>query len=440
MVPSKYNLITEISPDQFAVYNSLSGAFDIANLEEKERFEKGIPFSEDEKQFWLERGYYFDSKQKEEEYIQTRWEDFQIESSKNGVQFLLVGSYACNFACPYCYQGGIANKEDILSDEKLEAFIQFVIQYRKENKKEVYITLFGGEPLLKRNEPMIRKIVEASKKENIPLSVVTNGYYLKEFLPILKDAPIHEIQVTFDGDQEIHDKRRVLKDGTKSFQKIFEGLEAALQSFLPLHIRLITDRETLPSFPALAEKLDRIGVLKLPKHLFKTSLGRNYELLDSYQRPKDLFSLDEMYREYTDLMVKNPILAKLHTPSYFGITQIVKEREMYLPSFDTCPAGKSEFVFDYSGNIYGCTASCGREGYEIGQFYPELVWNEKALLEWKTRSILTIEECKDCPVGVVCGGGCGVIANDENGKVQSPNCKPVKEVMDIGIRYFKDLL
>jgi uncharacterized protein len=116
---------------------------------------------------------------------------------------------------------------------------------------------------------------------------------------------------------------------------------------------------------------------------------------------------------------------------------MVDSGEMYVPSFDTCPAGKSEFVFDASGNIFGCTASCGREGYALGTYFPALKFDELALRDWQTRNILNIPECVDCSVGVVCGGGCGVIAKDRNGKVHSANCKPIKEVMDIGINYYK---
>jgi uncharacterized protein len=112
---------------------------------------------------------------------------------------------------------------------------------------------------------------------------------------------------------------------------------------------------------------------------------------------------------------------------------------MYFPNFDSCPAAKSEFVFDGSGKIYGCTASCGRDGYEIGEYFPEVRFYPEKIGDWKKRNILEITECRDCPVGVVCGGGCGVVSNEKNGKILSPNCKPVKEIMDLGILYHKDV-
>jgi uncharacterized protein len=219
-----------------------------------------------------------------------------------------------------------------------------------------------------------------------------------------------------------------------------EGIKACVAHKIPVNIRLIIDRITIGTLPDLAACFDGEGWLDLPKILFKTSLGRNYELINPSMKKEDLFTMDEMIRAYTQLMLEHPLLKKLHLPAFFGITQLIENGEMYLPNFDSCPAAKSEFVFDGSGKIYGCTASCGRAGYEVGTYYPEVKFQHEKLTEWEYRSILTIDACRDCPVGVVCGGGCGVMAKEKHQTALSPQCKPVKEIMDLGILYYKDKL
>jgi uncharacterized protein len=62
--------------------------------------------------------------------------------------------------------------------------------------------------------------------------------------------------------------------------------------------------------------------------------------------------------------------------------------------------------------------------------------NDHAIKDWTDRNIFTIPECLSCDVAVVCGGGCGVIAKDRQGKVQAPNCKPIKKIMNEGLRYY----
>ncbi|OHD13133.1 MAG: hypothetical protein A2086_13595 [Spirochaetes bacterium GWD1_27_9] len=442
MICSKYNLITKIDENNYAIYNPLSGAFDIADTETKELFLQAKPRNIEEKLSWIERGYFFNTKQDEENYIKKRYDEFIEETKKNPAQFLFVPTYGCNFNCDYCYQKGLTKDASFPDEKIIDSFVDFVANYKKNNSnKDVFVTLFGGEPLLsgEKAKKSINYFVESLAKNKIDLAVVTNGYTLSEYIDILKKVKLREIHISFDGDEEIHNKRRYSKEGEGSFAKILEGVKKAVEYKIPVNIRLIIDKKTIDTLPSLAEKFEKLGFLDLPKNLFKTSLGRNYELINKYMKEEDLFKLDEMYAYYANLMKKYPLLQKLHTPSFFGISYLIEKGEMYYPNFDSCPATKSELVFDYTGKIYGCTASCGRTDYEVGTFYPELKFDHEKTKDWEKRSILSIPECVDCSVGVVCGGGCGVIALEKNGKVLSPNCKPIKEIMDIGINFYKNL-
>lgn len=442
MIPSKYNLITQIDEDNFAIFNPLSGAFDIADAETTRLFREGKPRNPEEKDLWMARGYFHNTTFDEKLYVSQRYQEFIEETHNNQTQFLLVMSYGCNFDCAYCYQKGIDTSKNFITPKMIDSFVDFVIDHRDKNGQDVVVTLFGGEPLLpgRQYREAITQVVKRVSDAGIGLSVVTNGYHLADYVDILSKADIKEIHISVDGDEETHNKRRFTKDGKESFARIMNGIEKSLSAGFPIQARLITDRMSIKSFPHLAEILDQKGWLDLPKTQFKTSLGRNYELINEYMKPEDLFTLDEMISEYTRMMQKYPLMQKLHLPSFFGITHMLTEGEMYLPSFDTCPGAKSEFVFDLEGKIYSCTASCGRKDLALGTYYPELTWNEPELKKWKNRSILTIPECKDCSVGVVCGGGCAVIAKDRNGEILSPNCKPVKEVMDIGIQFYRETL
>lgn len=440
MIPSKYNQITQLDDDTYAIFNPLSGAFDLADKATKVAFEQGTPPNEEEREAWLSRGYFFETEGDAQMYLVSRYEEFLKETAHNQTQFLLILSYGCNFRCAYCYEKGIRPQEAFLSEEMMQAFVRFVKDYQKTHDKKVTVTLFGGEPLLPAYRKRIDSLIKLLSEANITLSVVTNGYYLEEYVELLKQADIQEIQVTLDGDEAVHNQRRFAKEGEASFQRILTGVDKAIKAGFPIQIRLIIDRITMETLPTLAEKLEARGWLDLPKDQFKVSFGRNYELINASSSPEHLYSLDEMYRVYAKKLKEHPLLEKLYLPSFFGITPMIQGGEMYLPSFDTCPGAKSEFVCDHTGQIYSCTASCGREGYEIGRYFPEVAWNQDTLKQWQRRSILTIEKCKDCSVGVVCGGGCAVIANEKEGSVLAPNCKPIKEVMDLGIEYYKDVL
>jgi uncharacterized protein len=181
MKSSRYNLMTKIDEENFAIFNPLSGAFDIADNAAKDRFLNGTPSGISEKLEWIERGYFFNSEKDEEEYIKTRYDEFVKDSEKNPVQFLLAETYSCNFGCSYCYQKGIG-KGEFISEEMIRAFTDYVVKYRSDTGRDVFVSLFGGEPLLSGEVARCRVslLIDLLTKERIGLTVVTNGYNLTD--------------------------------------------------------------------------------------------------------------------------------------------------------------------------------------------------------------------------------------------------------------------
>jgi uncharacterized protein len=63
------------------------------------------------------------------------------------------------------------------------------------------------------------------------------------------------------------------------------------------------------------------------------------------------------------------------------------------------------------------------------------------IYQWASRDVTSIEACKNCSVQLACGGGCGSVAKNRNGSVLSPDCRPIKELLEIGFRaYFAEEL
>ena len=61
--------------------------------------------------------------------------------------------------------------------------------------------------------------------------------------------------------------------------------------------------------------------------------------------------------------------------------------------------------------------------------------------QWASRDVTSIEACRNCPVQLACGGGCGSVAKNKNGSILSHDCRPVKELLEIGFKaYFGEQL
>lgn len=442
---SRYNLILPMKENPefpYAIMNALSGGFDLVKAEEHEKLQqlkRGEALGDQEFiQYLRDRGYLYDNEQDEQGRLQTRWPEFEEALQETAPQVLLVPTYACNLACPYCYQNGIKEKTQLMTKEVADAFFEHLtVQFPK---RKPFITLFGGEALnaSPRQKEIIDYIVKKAAEGGYAISAVTNGYDLLSYLDILQQTTVKEIQITLDGPKEVHDQRRHTAGGQGTYDKIMLGVEEAIQRGIPINLRAVVDKSNFEDLVILAEDMERRGWLDLPPQRFKTQVGRNYELFECYAAPSHLLGHAEHWAMFVELAEKHPVLKKFHKPEFKGINHLVQTGELYLPTYDTCPACKSEWVFDLYGDIYGCTATTGQNEYKLGTYFPKYQLKEKEVKQWQERSVLTIPECKDCDVSLICGGGCGAIAKDRLGRVQGPDCHPIKDLLTIGLKYYGD--
>jgi uncharacterized protein len=432
MIISKYNIISRIkdSSDYYFV-NLLSGQADILTSEEAGKFLSGSELSNPG---YISKGYVTDPTQEDKLYRQ-KYLDFIDSRDNDEVQIFFVSTYACNFKCTYCYQSGYDNTPSPLKKEVIEAFFAYIRDHFAGRRK--YITLFGGEPLL--NNPAYMKnlqyFFELCQSYNLELAIVTNGFHIEEFMPLLKTFNIREIQVTLDGMPEMHNQRRFITKGNDTFQKTSRGIDLLLDNNIPVNLRMVLDKENMGDLPALA----RFAIQKgwTDHDLFKTQLGRNYELHYCQSGNNKIFSRIEMYEAIYHMIKAHPEILEFHRPSFSISKYLFENGKLPDPLFDACPGCKTEWAFDYSGGIYSCTATVGKMDEQLGTFYPHVSLDKEKVAEWEERDVLSIEKCKDCHVQLACGGGCASIAKNTCGNLLSADCRPVKELLELGISLYK---
>lgn len=430
---SRHNILSKIhQSDEYFIVNLLSGNADIIPAEEALIIlDKKLP----EDPEFAAKGYVVDPAA-EKELFRSRYLDFIDSRDNDEIQLFYVPSYNCNFGCSYCYQSGYESDNEGPDEEVAGAFFNYISTEFASRRK--YVTLFGGEPLLPniKTRSFINFFVNRCNQSALDLAVVTNGYFLKDYLPILKKAKIREIQITLDGPGEIHDKRRPLKNGQGTFDRIVEGIDSALNEELPVNLRVVLDRDNINSLPLLAEYAIDRGWISSP--LFKTQLGRNYELHFCQSQQSRLYSRIELYRDLYDLIKKHHVILQFHQPAYSVSKFLFENGELPDPLFDSCPGCKTEWAFDYTGRIYSCTATVGKKDEELGTFYPKVELNSGKVNIWQERDVLAISECRDCNLQLACGGGCGSVAFNREHRLHAPDCRPVKELMELGIALYSN--
>ncbi|RME90380.1 MAG: SPASM domain-containing protein [Candidatus Hydrogenedentota bacterium] len=446
---SKYTFLTpKAGTEEFLIINYLAGSADLLTKEEAEelklRLETGNFENYPDTRYLLEQGYIFHSAEEESRLLKQKYKEFQEEYEKTPTQLIFSTTYVCNFGCFYCFQEEYHQKPKMLTQEITDAFFRYINKKFQHESPRPYITLFGGETLLigKSFRKNIEYFLKQARDFQYEVAIITNGYYLLEYLPFFQKEkiPIKEIQVSLDGDKEAHDKRRVTKSGKATFIKIARGIDAALKAGYRINLRPIVDKDNIESLPRLAEFCNTMGWLDYPVTQFETTIGRNYELHTCQPRSR-LFTRSGIWEAYLALSKQYPLLRKFHRPNFHGMKVLHDSGQLPMPIFDGCPAGKKEWAFDINGYIYGCTASVGVEKFKLGSFLEGKTngdeFTDKEQLEiWKQRNVLNMPECKNCAVSLACGGGCGVLSYNQKGHIHASNCRPVADLVSYGADFY----
>lgn len=137
----------------------------------------------------------------------------------------------CNFRCDYCFEEHLKVSMSRIVQDRL---LQWTRE-RLEPARALYVTWYGGEPLLPRAFPVVERLSEGFLEGCRPRGLdyqahlVTNGFFLdREKMLRLRELGVTKVQVTLDGPPEQHDRRRHLVGGRGTFARILENLKACV--------------------------------------------------------------------------------------------------------------------------------------------------------------------------------------------------------------------
>lgn len=156
----------------------------------------------------------------------------------------------CNFRCRYCMPREIFGsdfafmpKDQLLSFEEIERLSKSFI---KHGVKKIRLT--GGEPLLRRNLPvLIEKLVAIEGLEDIGLT--TNGVLLGKMAPSLKAAGLKRVNVSLDAlDSELF---KSINDSGVGSDHILKSIHQARDAGLEVKVNMVVkkglnDHEIVP--------------------------------------------------------------------------------------------------------------------------------------------------------------------------------------------------
>lgn len=295
----------------------------------------------------------------------------------------------CNFGCIYCYEH---DRPNIAMDEQTEdAIVRFVKS--NGNLKRLSVVWYGGEPLL--NFDSIVRLTKKFQQLGIEYSakMVSNGYLLfKERAETMKSLSMRNIQITFDGSEDIHNQRRALLGGQPTYRTIMDNLKYLLSvnSEITIDIRTNIDRRNKNDYNtfyrAFKAEIDDKRVTMYP--------GFVSDLLSSECVSPEHNISDGGYKAQFVLDIFDK----------YGI-----EIKSFLPKYrrHSCVASKYfAFVIGPSGEIYKCWRMVGNKSETIGNVKDDNFDMAKFSKYIVGADYIFDSKCLECEFIAMCGGGC----------------------------------
>lgn len=410
-----HNLVCAKLDDEYLLINTLNGLMDLIDDNTLEILKKWEPMEEitavtSEEQSLFEslqkRGYLCTSREAEQaqkdSIIQALRELHQKNKTKIST-ITFVMTYDCNFRCPYCFEGIDHSLRGVyLNEEQIDAALAFAGDDLK------HIGLFGGEPLLPRTRKAVEYLIQKAPDKSY--DVITNGYYLDQFIDLFSKVDVSYIMVTLDGKKELHDKRRYLANGAPTYDVILANIQKALESGIPIRIRMNIEKETLAESTVLRkELLDKFADYKdLLSFEVSPMMGIDYR-----ERNKLFGELAKVDFENKQTSGENVFLTR-----FSPVVNCVINGTKLRPTYSYCVGHQTGYIFDPFGLVYTCLVAVGKRHFAVGSYYPNAGFFETSL---KCRNIETIEKCRDCAYSLICGGGCPInLGNTKD--VYQPEC------------------
>lgn len=461
---TKYIYKKRLDDNNVLLVNTLTSAIDLIDNEINSYLDRSIKqdanvenIDENTYNLLKQRGYIFDSEEEESNAINNMFAMSRaFNKDRINTSFTICPTMGCNLRCTYCFESNDQHcNNETLTDEQLNVIFQYIKEqcakfkekYDKVKNKEALkshepvINLFGGEPLLVENEEIILKVLNFARSINIPVKIITNGTTIDHYYDILNEyRDILSIQITVDGDQSIHNQRRIYADGAGTFDQICDGIDKVLSLGIHVALRINVDKENIKDL----DKLERVC---------REHNWINNPLITPYASPVQDFAGCSQ-----SVFAESEMLQLLYDYGYYGskdsfIKHIVCSAVGFVMTFfesnndkvkpwkmTYCEATSgNNYCFAPDGTITTCLTYIGKGKFNIATFDSDGVHiNEDNYKMWIERSAERMENCRNCKFALFCGGGCPVAALERKNEIDCNVCSDIKRTLDVYVEHNKE--
>ena len=324
-------------------------------------------------------------------------------------------AHTCNLNCEYCFaaQGKYHGERAVMSLEVGKAAIDFLIKHSG-TRRNLEVDFFGGEPLM--NFDVVKEIVayarsiERQYNKNFRFTLTTNGVLVDDEVIEWANRECHNVVLSLDGREEVHDRLRKTVNGKRSYATI------------------------VPKFRHFVQKREGKGY-----YLRGTYTHNNPDFTNDIFHMLDL-GFDQLSMEPVVCAPEDPYaLTKEDLPVLFEQYEILAKAQIdrrregrpftfyhYMLNLEHgpcvykrisgCGSGTEYMAVTPWGDLYPCHQFVGEEEYKLGDLWTG-VTNTALRDEFKLCNAYARPDCADCWARMYCSGGCAANAYHATGSI-----------------------
>jgi uncharacterized protein len=340
----------------------------------------------------------------------------RVNKHSTGMDYIVVMNLDCNFACKYCFEGGL--KGDLyMSWETANRLIDFIKERYTDNKKYLLVDFYGGEPLLsidliKHISGELKTFAE-QRGASYSASLVTNGALLKRKTAIeLAALGLKSAKITIDGPAHIHNKNRPFKSGAASFELLIKNIKETWD-VIKINLGGNFEEDNYREFPLLLDYLEKQGLT--PDKLSVIKFDPVAKISERVMTPTDYrggcITYNDPWLLEANALLRQDIMRR-------GYKTLNMNHKLCMIE------SQNSFVVNYDGSLYKCPGFIGMEEFKIGNItdgtsdYKE-IYN---IGLWKN------DKCIDCEYLPLCYGGCRYMTFLRDNNLKALDCQ--KEYLD----------
>ena len=335
----------------------------------------------------------------------------------------------CNLNCKYCgyselYRGYDTREGKNISFTKAKLIIDYLYNLWKDdysdgNNRELFITFYGGEPLM--NVPFIKQVIKYVESFELwkigricSYSMTTNAMLLDQYMDYLVEKDFR-LLISLDGD-EFAQSYRIDHSGKNSFDQVFHNVKL-LQEKYPKYFKnkinfnsVLHNCNSVESIYQFFDTwFDKIPLIS-PLNDVGICEEKKDEFLKMYQNLEEsFFQSNNCEMIENELFMRTPRVAMLENYiSYQTDNNYLTYNELYVNKNDlpfttgTCMPFANRMFVTVNGKILPCERIS--QQFSLGQVHEDCVeLNEKYVAERHNYYVSKYEkQCANCATNRFC--------------------------------------